>query len=65
MVVERKSRLTEHLMSIEKIRDDKGQPVPKPGTQEELFWLMEKACVWMCDEMDRLEEKLTSPKLEI
>lgn len=52
----RVKQLEEHLINLPRMLDPNGEPVPKPDTIEELFWMMEKACYWLCEELDRLED---------
>lgn len=49
-------QLEQHLLNLPRMLDPEGNPVPKPDTIEELFWMMEKACFWLCEELDRLED---------
>lgn len=49
-------QLEQHLMNLPRMLDPEGNPVPKPDSIEELFWMMEKACFWLCEELDRLED---------
>lgn len=55
----REEQLTNHLLTLPRILDAEGNPLPKPDTAEELFWMMQEACIWLCKELDRLENKLT------
>lgn len=56
-------KLTEYLYTLPVILDAEGNPAIEEGTPQELFYLMEKSVVWICDRLDELEKSSNKPTL--